>query len=488
MTDTTTSTVTDEFVMLDPNEVIVESNVRTEDKTFLTKDFIDTIRAEGVLTPVLCRRDEDGKVYVRAGQRRTLAAREAGVRLPARIVSGGDDTTAGRIIQQIIENDQREALTDTDRVAAWQQLALDGLTPTKIAKRTGRKADDVKAGLKVGESAVAVETISHHDITLDQAAILIEFEDDADLHAGLVETAEFDPEQFEHQVQRARDERAERAQIAALEAEWSAKGYTIITEPVYGGSAWYPATSLRKDGARVNPDDDLPESIGEDRGVQVRKFFFEDAPTVTLYVRNETEHGYDARPTYQQPTAAQSGPMDDEQKAERKRLVANNKAWASAETVRREWIAKFLTRKTLPKDSAAFVAAALTEHRTHVGDHLVRGNSLAADLLGTQADGARDAVTGYLAGHPNRAAHVTLAIVLAGVEGSTSKETWRYETNRTRFAGYFTQLQTWGYVLSDVERIVIDGDAPEVEDDEPEQVEPVTDTDDAATPIEGAAE
>jgi ParB family transcriptional regulator, chromosome partitioning protein len=138
MTDTTTPTVTDEFVMLDPHEVIVESNVRTEDKTFLTKDFVDTIRTEGVLTPVLCLRDDDGKVYVRAGQRRTLAAREAGVRLPARIVTGGDDTTADRIIQQIIENDQREALTDTDRVAAWQQLALDGSGWTRSSRTCSR--------------------------------------------------------------------------------------------------------------------------------------------------------------------------------------------------------------------------------------------------------------------------------------------------------------------------------------------------------------
>jgi len=141
-----------------------------------------------------------------------------------------------------------------------------------------------------------------------------------------------------------------------------------------------------------------------------------------------------------------------------------------------------------PKDVTAFIATALTEHRSHVGDHLVRGNSLAADLLGTQADGARDAVTAYLAGHPTRAAHVTLAIVLGGVEGSTSKETWRYEANRTRFAGYFTQLQTWGYVLSDVERIVVDGEAPEGEADEAEQDEPVSDTEDDAARDEGAAE
>ncbi len=58
--------------------------------------------------------------------------------------------------------------------------------------------------------------------------------------------------------------------------------------------------------------------------------------------------------------------------------------------------------------------------------------------------------------------------MLGGVEGSTSKDTWRYEGNRERFAAYFTQLQTWGYVLSDVERIVLDG-LPDIDTPEPEQ-------------------
>ncbi|WIB72572.1 ParB/RepB/Spo0J family partition protein [Curtobacterium sp. MCBD17_026] len=489
MTTTTNTqpTIEDTFEMLDPNTVVVESNVRTEDKTFLTAEFVDSIRAEGVLTPVLCRRAEDGTVYVRAGQRRTLAAREAGVMLPARIVTA-DESTADRIVQQIIENDQREALTNADRAAAWQQLALDGMTPTKIAKRTGRKASEVKAGLQVAESTVAVDTITRHDITLDQAAILIEFEDDADLHATLVEAAEFDPDQFDHEVQRARDERTERAQIAALEAEWAAKGYTVITESVYSGSEWYRAASLRKDGERVDPEAPLPESIGADRGVRVEKYFYQDEPSVTLYVRNETEHGYEPRPVYQQPTT-QSGPMNDEQKAERKRLVANNKAWASAETVRREWIAKFLTRKTLPKDATAFIATAVTEYRTSVADHMGRGNSLAATLLGVEAEGARDAVSAYLDSHPARAAYVTLAVVLGGVDGSTSKETWRYEAERKRFAGYFTQLQTWGYVLSEVERIVIDG-LPDLDADQPENA-PDTEGDENAddvAPEEGGTE
>lgn len=44
----------------------------------LDAGFIDSIRENGVLTPILTWRGEDGGVHVRAGQRRTVAAREAG--------------------------------------------------------------------------------------------------------------------------------------------------------------------------------------------------------------------------------------------------------------------------------------------------------------------------------------------------------------------------------------------------------------------------
>ncbi|PPF62333.1 hypothetical protein C5C21_14350 [Rathayibacter tritici] len=48
-----------------------------------------------------------------------------------------------------------------------------------------------------------------------------------------------------------------------------------------------------------------------------------------------------------------------EKSAERKVLIANNKAWNAAEKVRRELIATFLTRKTLPKDADRIIALGL---------------------------------------------------------------------------------------------------------------------------------
>ena len=62
--------------MIDPHVLILEQNIRTEAP--IDKAFVETIRQEGVLQPVLGWRDSEG-VHVRAGQRRTLGAREAGV-------------------------------------------------------------------------------------------------------------------------------------------------------------------------------------------------------------------------------------------------------------------------------------------------------------------------------------------------------------------------------------------------------------------------
>lgn len=456
MTDTTTSTVTDEFVMLDPNEVIVESNVRTEDKTFLTKDFIDTIRTEGVLTPVLCRRSEDGTVHVRAGQRRTLAAREAGVLLPARIVSG-DDTTADRIVQQIIENDQREALSNADRAAAWQQLALEGLTPTKIAKRTGRKANEVKAGLQVAESAVAVETVTKHAITLDQAAVLIEFEDDPDAHARLVEYAEQAPAQFNHEVQRVRDNRTRKAEAAAKRDELAAAGWTIIDRAYGWGedgyNQWVGINGLvNADGQKVTPED-----VADVEGREATVSTGYNGVQVTYLIPKKIARERKYRDQYANP--ATSGPMTDEQKAERKALIENRKQWVSAEAVRREWLAAFLASKTLPKDALQFVGIGLTDNRHSLASAAEKGNTAAADMLGIKAPESSgyyqpSALDGWVAQHPTKALHAAVAVVLGGYEEATHKDTWRNPTDRD--ATYLARLVAWGYVLSDVEQIVID--------------------------------
>ncbi|WP_345763389.1 ParB/RepB/Spo0J family partition protein [Diaminobutyricibacter sp. McL0608] len=449
---------------VDPNTLTLEANVRPSSP--LTKEFVASIRDHGVLTPVLARRDEQGGLIVRAGQRRTLAAREAGLStIPAYIVAA-DDATVERIVQQMVENDQREALTDSDRAAAFHQLALEGLSIPTIAKRTSTKQAIVKNALAVADNPVAATAIQKHTLTLDQAAVLIEFEDDEEARAQLIDVAVSDPTQFAHAAQRARDEHRRTQLKTSAEAALAEQGYTVLDrEPGYHDSDYTNIRDLiTADGAKATL-----ELIAdtEGRAAYVTVYWTSDEATVSYYLADPKAAGFRKANN----SSAASGPMTDEQKAERKTLIANNKAWASAEIVRREWLTEFLARKTPPKDANTVIAQGLTTHRRDVATAAERGNALAHELLGIERGSSwnGDKLAAYLESNPTTAQHVSLAVVLGGIESSTSKNTWRYPD--VAKAAYFAQLADWGYSLSDVERIVIGSSIGSMEVDP----EPATD-------------
>ena len=128
-TTTTTSARPNEAGVLenlDPTALVIETNVRTE-YLALDAEFVDSVRTHGVLVPALGCRDTDSTVRVRAGQRRTLAGREAGMAtIPVYVVQADDDSTARRIVEQPAEDEHRQHLTDADRVAVWQSRCGSG--------------------------------------------------------------------------------------------------------------------------------------------------------------------------------------------------------------------------------------------------------------------------------------------------------------------------------------------------------------------------
>lgn len=453
MTDATLGTIEH----IDPAQIEVETNIRTT--VTLDPGFVASIREHGVITPVGCRQSEDGTVTVRIGQRRVLAAREVGLAtVPAYIVEG-DDSTVERLLEQFVENEQRAALTEPERAAFFQQLAFEGLTVPQIAKRTNVPKKVVEAGIKVADSEFAQKVAAKHEVTLDQAAAIMEFEGDKDAVDRLVQYAEDAPEQFAHEVQRQRDERVRREEVAAEQANLIEQGYTILHDaPNYDDKDTARLTDLTtKDGADVTAEHLV--GVGKDRHAYV--VWGWKGLTTTVYVHDFKTYGFKKR------TNTGNGPMTDEQKAERKTLIANNKAWDSAETVRREWLTAFLARKTLPKDTSQFVAVALTAHRTTVAGGLSKGNRLAATLLGLDAQDSEwgaSPIDPIASTQPTRAGHVAVAVVLGAIEDSTGRHTWR---NPSRDAvAYFEQIAAWGYPLSKVEHIVL-GTTPDQGESEP---------------------
>jgi ParB family chromosome partitioning protein len=202
-----------ELVHVDPATLVVSANVRAD--AGLDKQFVASVKDQGVLVPIVARRGEDGQLHVQLGQRRTLAAVEAGRPLvPVYVVDIPDDGKAGevvRIVRQIIENDHRQGLRDADRVHAHQQLALLGLSAGQIARRTRAGVRRVKASLAVAGSELVAAAMDRFDLTLAQAEVLAEFDDDPEAVKALTVTARQDPDQFGHVAQRLRDDRAEAA-------------------------------------------------------------------------------------------------------------------------------------------------------------------------------------------------------------------------------------------------------------------------------------
>ena len=85
-----------------------------------------------------------------------------------------------------------------------------------------------------------------------------------------------------------------------------------------------------------------------------------------------------------------TGPMTEEQKAERREVVANNKAWDSATTVRRTWLTTFFARKTAPPDGARWIAETLAEGNRDV--RKATGEVAGYDSLSTGSAVTRPAV------------------------------------------------------------------------------------------------
>ncbi|GAA4714506.1 hypothetical protein GCM10023215_67100 [Pseudonocardia yuanmonensis] len=118
-------------------------------------------------------------------------------------------------------------------------------------------------------------------------------------------------------------------------------------------------------------------------------------------------------------------------RAERKRVIENNKAWDAAVTVRREFVKNLLARKTAPKDAAHFVAVAMATGGHELRKTFEGGNKLACQLLGVEVP------SGWYVGKPSplqdllhnakagKAAQVMLAIALATEDDSLGRHSWR---------------------------------------------------------------
>jgi ParB family chromosome partitioning protein len=120
----------------------------------------DSIRAQGVLQPVVVRPRPAGGWELIAGERRWRAAREAGVAMLPALVREADDRDS--LLLALVENVAREQLSAVEEARAYAVLLDEfGLSLGDVASRVGRSRPAVSNRLRLlelpGDVLVLVE-------------------------------------------------------------------------------------------------------------------------------------------------------------------------------------------------------------------------------------------------------------------------------------------------------------------------------------------
>lgn len=519
-----------ELVHVDPRVVLIGANVRADTRPDL-KEFRRSIKERGVLEAITVYRDEEGRYVCLRGQRRTLTAAEVGTptgTIPARVVAQPAD--ADRIGDQMVENLHRAGMRESEVVAGVEQLALLGVSAAQITRRTALPRRDVNAALAVTGAGQTRARMEAGDLTLAEAAIFAEFEADESALERLEQRRRWG-QPLEHEAQRLRDEAAEQAACDAEVERLRSEGLPVLSAhdietaeevlpisrlvtpdgtplpeedwPTVPGAAlrlsteWqYPDTQPDTDddedahdhAADDDSDDESQDGDGDGGYVEPVQVY------VTRWVVTDlAASGLRRRGPSPLGASGSDGSKESEEQAEarreeRRRVIANNKAWTSAETVRREWLTGFLTRRAAPKGAEALICEALVTGQHTLRQAMEQRHPMLFRLLGIDTPPGHYYRAGDHECHtiatkattPKAATMTTLAAVLAAWEASTGKHTWRSRSEwDTRV---LTALTEWGYQPSDVESLLLGTpDEPDTQPDTDDGADDDSDPDDTGS-------
>ena len=229
----------------------------------LDPEFCASIAENGVLVPLRITIEpgtdgEAGRYRVIDGHRRLAAAVKTGLtEVPYDLAADRQGDEAGQFLDMFTAHRHRKGYTKLEEADALFAASEAGANRTRIRKATGLKAADVKTALAAaalgGEARTSAAEVSRErgdDLTLDELAILAEFQDDPDALDRLLNAAAY-CDSLEHQAERLRQERAEQAEHQRLVAELEASGLTITDDQPPSAML---LTLLKHDGEQLTPE------------------------------------------------------------------------------------------------------------------------------------------------------------------------------------------------------------------------------------------
>jgi ParB family chromosome partitioning protein len=479
------------LVWLDPRALAVHPRNIRDDLGDLS-GLADSIAAQGVLEAltVIPHAAADGTPghQLVAGHRRAAAAVLAGVAsvpcllrtdlaLDGNTADGDRAAQAGHVGAMLAENLHRQGLSAVEEARGVQAMLDLGVPLMKVAKSTGlgRKRVAKAAGVaRLDDNTAAA--VAGAGLTLDQAAAVAVYADDPDTTAVLVAAAGEGPGQFAHALTRAKQAKQEAERAAALLAELTAAGRTVLDEDT--GRACTRLADLEHDGRPLTADGhaDCPGSaVYVSTGWQ--------GPQPVEVCTDPAGNGHRDRWTATTLPGGTAGVelSEDEREAaaaERRTTIENNKAMAAANETRREWINGLLQRKTAPKPALRFAVETMAADPRALSRWLSgqpnRAQDAAAADLGIDAPGqwwaTRDKPALTLTSGEQvpdaRLAVVLLAHVAGAIESGLHRQSWR--NPGAGDARWLRFLDSCGYTLADIERQIVDAADQPIADPAPD--------------------
>lgn len=402
----------------------------------LSKTFLASIRAEGVRVPVKVTT----ALRVVDGHRRLAGAVAEGLTHVPYEYDERDE--AGQYLDMVSTSRHREGLTDAEEAAALFAAAELGAGVKRLATASGRTQKEAKTALTVAASGTArqVGRTSRYSYTLDALAQLAEIEAD-------------DPEAAE---------RITAAVAASPDRDHSWTIARAMTALEHRREAETHRAELETKGARIRTRGELSEKatpvhhltgVRDHHSCQGEVWVLEAGSTrYTRYCANPPLFGHATPQTASKPTGAH-----------RKRVIAGNIDWGTAERLRRQWLTELITRKTHPKTISDQFARITARLLLEGSDTLARlttdtTNTLLAQLLGQEPETTRRSQLAERADTaPRRNAAHAFAAVAAAHEAELVRSVWRmdgdhrYHPGRATGRRWLTWLSELGYQLTPIE-------------------------------------
>ena len=141
-------------------------------------DLTNSIKERGIIQPIIVRKskDQNGKYEIIAGQRRWLAAQNAGLHNVPVVITEADDLKSLEFA--IVENVQRQDLNAIEEAEGYQRLIDDFLyDQDKVAKFIGKSRSHISNCLRLlSLPKEVIDLIKNNKLTQGHAKILVGLE------------------------------------------------------------------------------------------------------------------------------------------------------------------------------------------------------------------------------------------------------------------------------------------------------------------------